>query len=302
MSETDTIGFIGLGVMGGPMCRNMAQKHPGRVCAFDLSKEALDALGDTKVEPFASVTELSEQADVIFLSLPGGPQVEAICGDDGLGGHVNQGAVVVDLSTTPVAVARKVGADLAAKGIFFADAPVARTREAAQKGALSVMVGAPSDLYERIHPILSYIATDITHGGDIGAGQVLKLVNNMLVFEHVVVLAEMMVLGEKAGVDPEILLDAVSKGSGDSFVLRNHGRKAMLPREFPEQAFAPEYVLKDIDYVFQLAHDSDVPLTAAETVRRYYEAAVKHGLGGRYFPGVIELVEQGLMKTPEESS
>jgi 3-hydroxyisobutyrate dehydrogenase-like beta-hydroxyacid dehydrogenase len=161
------------------------------------------------------------------------------------------------------------------------------------------MVGAPQPVFDRIRPLLAYMATDITHGGDVGAGQVLKLVNNMLVFENVVTLAEMMVLGEKAGVAPATLLDAVSKGSGDSFVLRNHGRKAMLPRDFPEKSFPPEYVLKDIDYVFQLAAETGVPLKAAETVRSYYERAVAQGLGGRYFPAVIRLVEDGVMAEDE---
>ncbi|MFC0218833.1 NAD(P)-dependent oxidoreductase [Pseudochelatococcus lubricantis] len=295
MSNAETIGFIGLGVMGGPMCRNVALKHPGRVIAFDLSATALEALADTKAEPATSPEALAAEADVIFLSLPGGPQVESVCREGAVATHAKAGAVVVDLSTTPVALARAVAADLARKGIAFADAPVARTREAAQRGELSVMVGAPPPVFERIKPLLDYIATDITHGGDVGAGQVLKLVNNMLVFENVVTLAEMIVLGERAGVAPEVLLDAVSKGSGDSFVLRNHGRKSMLPRDFPERSFPPEYVLKDIDYVFQLAHETGVPLKAAETVRRYYQKAIEKGLGGRYFPGVIRLVEDATM-------
>lgn len=298
MSGSETIGFIGLGVMGGPMCRNVALKHPGRVVAFDLSSAALDALADTRAERAGSVEELAAVADVIFLSLPGGPQVEAVAGGP-VAAHARPGSVVVDLSTTPVALARKVAADLAAKGIAFADAPVARTREAAQRGELSIMVGAPQPVFDRIRPLLAYMATDITHGGDVGAGQVLKLVNNMLVFENVVTLAEMMVLGEKAGVAPATLLDAVSKGSGDSFVLRNHGRKAMLPRDFPEKSFPPEYVVKDIDYVFQLAAETGVPLKAAETVRSYYERAVAQGLGGRYFPAVIRLVEDGVMAEDE---
>lgn len=298
MSGSETIGFIGLGVMGGPMCRNVALKHPGRVVAFDLSSAALDALADTRAERAGSVEELAAVADVVFLSLPGGPQVEAVAGGP-VAAHARPGSVVVDLSTTPVALARKVAADLAAKGIAFADAPVARTREAAQRGELSIMVGAPQPVFDRIRPLLAYMATDITHGGDVGAGQVLKLVNNMLVFENVVTLAEMMVLGEKAGVAPATLLDAVSKGSGDSFVLRNHGRKAMLPRDFPEKSFPPEYVVKDIDYVFQLAAETGVPLKAAETVRSYYERAVAQGLGGRYFPAVIRLVEDGVMAEDE---
>ena len=210
------------------------------------------------------------------------------------------GLTIVDLSTTTVASARKVAASLEQSGIKFADAPVARTREAAQRGELSIMVGASQPVFDHVSPLLAFTATDITHGGDVGAGQVLKLVNNMLVFANTVALAEMMVLGEKGGVAPEILLDAVSKGSGDSFVLRNHGRKAMLPREFPERSFPPEYVLKDIGYVFDLAEETGVKLPAADTVRSYYRTAIEQGLGGRYFPGVIGVVEDGSWKESEK--
>ncbi|UXS05486.1 NAD(P)-dependent oxidoreductase [Agrobacterium tumefaciens] len=293
MTDNFTIGFVGLGVMGGAMCRNVALKHPGRVIAFDMNDEAFSILDGTNAERAASIAAVSAHSDFILLSLPGGPQVKAVA--DEVGRHGRSGATIVDLSTTPVALARQIADELSQLGLNFVDAPVARTREAAQRGELSIMVGATKDVFDKVKPILEYMATDITHGGEVGAGQVLKLVNNMLVFEHVVTLAEMIVLGERAGVKAETLLDAVSKGSGDSFVLRNHGRKAMLPRQFPERSFPPEYVLKDIDYVFQLAAETGVPLKAAETVRRYYEMAIEKGLGGQYFPGVIRLVEDGSM-------
>lgn len=301
MGKNETIGFIGLGVMGGPMCRNIATKHDGRVVAFDLSVEALDALADTKVERAESIADLAKQCDTIFLSLPGGAQVKEVCSDRGLAAHMSAGSVIVDLSTTAVSSAREVAADLEKHNIAFADAPVARTREAAQKGQLSIMVGAADDVYDQIHPLLAYMATDITHGGGVGTGQVLKLVNNMLVFEHVAVLAEMMVLGEKAGVAPETLLDAVSKGSGDSFVLRNHGRKSMLPRTFPDKAFSPEYALKDIGYVLELAQETGVSVSVAEHVKGYYEAAIEQGFGGQYFPSVIEVVAAGGLDKKEDA-
>lgn len=275
------------------MCRNIALKHAGRVIGFDMNEQAFSILNDTKGVRASSVSALCEDADFVLLSLPGGPQVKAVAAE--VAQHAKPSTTIVDLSTTPVAVAREVAEFLEKRDIHFADAPVARTREAAQRGELSIMVGAAPQVFDRIKPILDYMATDITHGGDVGAGQVLKLVNNMLVFEHVVTLAEMIVLGERAGVKAETLLDAVSKGSGDSFVLRNHGRKSMLPRDFPERSFPPEYVLKDIDYVFQLAAETGVSIKAAETVRHYYEMAVEKGLGGRYFPGVIRLVEDGSM-------
>lgn len=294
MTQTDTIGFIGLGVMGGPMCRNIATKHPGRVLASDLSTEALAALADTKAEPMESIAALAAEADIICLSLPGGPQVLKVA--EGLAETARPGSVVVDLSTTTVADARRVGTLLTARDIAFADAPVARTREAAQQGKLSIMVGAPEALFARISPVLDYMASDVTHGGDVGAGQVLKLVNNMLVFANTVALAEMIVLGERAGVKAETLLEAVSKGSGDSFVLRNHGMKAMGPRLFPEKSFPADYVLKDISYVFDLADQTGTPMPVANQARAYYATAVEKGFGDKYFPSIIQLVETDAME------
>lgn len=290
------IGFVGLGVMGGPMCRNVALKHAGAVIAFDMNPDAFQALEGTKAQRAASVAEVAAQADIVFLSLPGGPQVEKVC--DALTGGARRPAVIVDLSTTTVASARAVGEKLAALGVAFADAPVARTREAAQRGELSIMVGAEEALFARIEPLLRYMGSDVTRCGGVGCGQVVKLINNALVFENTVALAEMMVLGERAGVQPGVLLDAVSKGSGDSFVLRNHGRKAMLPRQFPEKSFPPEYVLKDLSYVLELASQTKLSAPVAELAQRYYAATANNGFGGRYFPAVIEVIDRNIGPEP----
>lgn len=273
------------------MCRNVARKHGGRVLALDRDAAAMAALSDTKAEAAASLAALAAAADVVFLSLPGGPQVEAVCNE--IQASARKGTIIVDLSTTPVSVARDVATRLKAVGLEFADAPVARTREAAQRGELSIMVGADPAIFAKVKPLLDYMGSDVTHCGAVGCGQVVKLINNALVFENTLALAEMMVIGERAGVAPQTLLEAVSKGSGDSFVLRNHGIKAMLPRKFPEKSFPPEYVLKDLDYVLQLAKDMQVDPRVALLARRYYDAACKNGLSGRYFPGVIELIEKG---------
>jgi len=301
MGEADfpVIGFIGLGVMGSPMCRNMALKHPGSVVAFDACPAAFAALDDTRAVRAGSVAEVAAQADIVFLSLPGGAQVEAVClGAGGLTGGARAPAVVVDLSTTSVEQARAVADRLAASDVAFVDAPVARTREAAQRGELSVMVGASADLFERIEPLLHYIGTDVTLCGGTGCGQVVKLINNALVFENTLALAEMMVVGERAGVAPATLLDAVSKGSGDSFALRNHGRKSLLPRSFPEKSFPPEYALKDLGYVLELAGQVEVPARVAQLAQRYYAAAAEHGWSGRYYPAVIEVIDRDLPLAP----
>ena len=295
MSVQPVIGFVGLGVMGGAMCRNIALKHPGDVIAFDMSSAAFAALDGTKARRAKSLREVAEQADIVFLSLPGGLQVEQVCiGAEGLASVLKRPSIIVDLSTTTVAVARTLAERLASVGVAFADAPVARTREAAQRGELSIMVGAEAPLYAKIEPLLRYMGSDVTHCGGTGCGQVVKLVNNALVFENTVAIAEMMVLSERAGVAPEVLLDAVAKGSGDSFALRNHARKSMLPRQFPEKSFPPEYVLKDISYVLELARQVSVSAHVTELARRYYAAAASNGWSGRYYPAVIEVVDRGI--------
>jgi 3-hydroxyisobutyrate dehydrogenase-like beta-hydroxyacid dehydrogenase len=289
-----TIGFIGLGVMGGPMCRNIALKHDGDVVAFDLVPQAADALKDTKAKFTSRVEDIWAAADVMFLSLPGGTQVESVCiGAGGIHAQPRKPKIVVDLSTTPVSTARKVAESLKSIGVSFADAPVARTREAAQKGQLSIMVGAPDDLFAKIEPWLRYMATDVTHGGAVGCGQTLKLINNTLVFENVLAIAEMMLVAERAGVKPEVMIDAVSKGSGDSFALRNHATKSMLPRTYPEKSFPPEYVMKDLSYMLQLAAEMKVPVRAAELAMKYYKATAEGGFAGKYFPAVIEVIAKG---------
>ena len=299
MTQHPVIGFIGLGVMGGPMCRNIALKHAGEVIAFDMFPAAFSALDDTKAERAAGVAEVGAKADIVFLSLPGGPQVEQVClGAEGLLSGSQRPSVIVDLSTTAVALARCVAAELAAQGVAFADAPVARTREAAQRGELSIMVGADSELFARIEPLLRYMGSDVTHCGGVGCGQVVKLVNNALLFANVVALGEMMVLGERAGVEPATLLDAVSKGSGDSFALRNHARKAMLPRQYPEKSFPPEYVQKDLSYVLELADQTGLTAHAMQLAQRYYASTAKNGWAGRYFPAVIEGIDRNIGPAP----
>jgi 3-hydroxyisobutyrate dehydrogenase-like beta-hydroxyacid dehydrogenase len=301
-NQAPVIGFIGLGVMGSAMCRNVALKHGADVICFDTNTAAFEVLQGTRARHAESVGQLAAEADVVFLSLPGGPQVEKVClGAGGLSSGARRPQVIIDLSTTTVASARDTAEKLAALGIAFADAPVARTREAAMRGELSIMVGASEALFARIEPLLRYIGSDITRCGETGCGQVVKLINNALNFENTLALAEMMVVGQRAGVQAATLLDAVSKGSGDSFVLRNHGRKAMLPREFPEKAFPPEYVLKDIAYVLELAAQTGVAAHVTELARRYYAATARHGWGGRYYPAVIEVVDRGIGPEPAAS-
>ncbi|RZJ94470.1 MAG: NAD(P)-dependent oxidoreductase, partial [Novosphingobium sp.] len=202
------------------------------------------------------------------------------------------GTVIVDLSTTSVAEARAVAASLADKGLVFADAPVARTRQAAIDGTLSIMVGADAALFARIAPLLGYMGSDVTLCGEVGCGQVVKLVNNTLLFEQVAAIAEMMVMAERAGVAPETLIQAVGLGSGNSFALQTHAKKAMAPRDFPAKAFPMAYALKDIGYTIELAEQMGVEPRLPRLVSEYYQAAIDAGIGDKYFPAIIEVVDR----------
>jgi 3-hydroxyisobutyrate dehydrogenase-like beta-hydroxyacid dehydrogenase len=289
MSDTaPVLGFIGLGVMGSGMCGNLVRKHGAAVHVFDVVPAAVAEQVEGGAVAAGSVGDVAKTVGVIFLSLPGGKQVASVCEEIAV--HAKPGTVVIDLSTTSVAEAREIAASLAQKDLHFADAPVARTRQAAIDGTLSIMVGASAELFAQIAPLLAHVGSDVTHCGGTGCGQVVKLVNNTLLFEHVAALAEMMVVAERAGVTPEKLIQAVSLGSGDSFALRNHGLKAMAPRSFPEKAFPSPYVLKDLGYAIELAAQSGVDPKMAGLARSYYQAAVDQGIGDKYFPAIIELI------------
>ena len=204
MSESRTIGFIGLGVMGEPICRNLVKKSGRRVLAFDLALEPLARLRGEGADVAGSVAEVIKQSELLFLCLPSAKHVRAVFEGDGILKNIRSGQVVVDLGTSSVSQTRDFAAQLQAKGASWADAPIARTRQAAQDGTLSVMVGTTAALYADIEPLIRCFATDVTHCGDVGAGQVTKILNNMVLFETVNALAEAVAVSKAAGVDPKL--------------------------------------------------------------------------------------------------
>ncbi len=286
------VGFIGLGVMGGPMCRNLATKSGRTVVGFDLRPEAIAALADAGVEAATSIADVMRQCDIVFLSLPGEREVRAVCtGPDGAFAHARPGTTVVDTSTTLVSTTRQVGARALELGIDYLDSPVTRTREAAVAGTLSIMVGGSQAGFERIEPLLRCMGTDVTHCGAIGSGEVCKILNNMLNIMNNLAVAEALTIGRSAGVDDKLLLETISKGSGDSFVLRQHGMKFMLPRHFPEKAFPTTYALKDLGYALALAEDNGIDVQALKLAIRRYEESKAAGNADTYFPAVIRLID-----------
>jgi 3-hydroxyisobutyrate dehydrogenase-like beta-hydroxyacid dehydrogenase len=286
-----SIGFIGLGVMGEPMCRNLATKGRWPVTAFDLNAAPMERLATHGVQRGTSAATVLRGADTVLLSLPGGKELQALCdGPAGLVALAEPGQTIVDLSTCPVGLTREIAGKFAAKGVAYADAPVARTRQAAEDGTLAITVGASKDLFDRIEPILRCFASEVTHCGEVGAGQVVKIMNNMVVLETVNAIAEAAAISEKAGVQTALLYGALSKGSADSFVLRNHGMKAIVPSIYPERAFSAEYMIKDVSYALELAEQAGVDARGARLGLERLKEAVAAGHGAAYWPVIAKVI------------
>jgi hypothetical protein len=294
---TGTVGFVGLGVMGEPLCRNVLRRSGRPVVVFDLDQAPVDRLVDEGATAAGSVADVADAAEVVLLSLPAAAQVERVVagdiGDDGLLARLGAGQVVVDHSTSPVGLTRELASRCRAVGAAYCDAPVTRTRHAAVEGTLSIMVGGATADVERIRPLLDCMATDVTHCGDVGAGQVVKLMNNMVLVQNVVALAEALAVGTRAGVDGALLLDTLSKGSADSFALRNHGVKAMLPDDFPESAFPTTYARKDVEYALELADSLDVTTRGADLALTLLDETIAAGFAREYFPVLRRVVDGG---------
>jgi 3-hydroxyisobutyrate dehydrogenase-like beta-hydroxyacid dehydrogenase len=290
MSNIKKLGFIGLGVMGEPMCRNLAVKQAISVLAYDTQQAPLERLGQAIIAA-KSVGQVMRDVDLVFLSLPSGEVVAKICEQaDGLLENCRAGQIVVDLSTSPVELTRELYEKFKEKGVLLIDAPVARTRAAAESGTLSIMVGALEAEFVHIKPYLATFATEITLCGPVGSGQVVKILNNMVLFETVAALSEARAIAHKAGVDPKKLFETLALGSADSFALRNHGLKAIIPGDFPERAFSVEYAAKDLRYALDLAEQTNVDAAGARNVRRLFELAVARGDGELYHPVISRVL------------
>ena len=284
-----SIGFIGLGVMGEPICRNLLRKSGRKVLAFDLAAEPLARIVADGATAAASVADVVRGSETIFLCLPSAKHVMSVFAD--VLPAIARGQSVIDLGTSDVGQTRSFAQQLADKGALWIDAPIARTRQAAQDGTLSVMVGATPEQFARVEPLIRHFATDVTLCGGTGAGQVTKILNNMVLFETVNALAEAVALAKHSGVDPKLLLETLSKGSADSFALRNHGMKAIVAKEFPLRAFSTQYAMKDLSYALELGEQAGLSLRGATLMREIFQETIDKGMGDAYFPIIAKLID-----------
>lgn len=289
MIAIEKIGFVGLGVMGEPMCANLVRKSGLPVHVYDQSQEAMARLADKGGIAEASLEALGAKVDVVFLSLPSIAQVETVCA--ALMRASPAPRMIIDMSTSEVQRTRELAAKLAAADISFVDAPVARTKEAAVQGTLFITVGGSAEHFDAVRPFLSHMGSDVLHCGGTGCGQIVKILNNITVFMTVNALSEVLTIGRRAGMDGKELFEALSRGSADSFVLRNHGLKSLIPDTFPEKVFPVDYAIKDASLALALAEQAGFEPHIARYTHDLLCKTKAAGFSQNYHPALIQLVD-----------
>jgi 3-hydroxyisobutyrate dehydrogenase len=266
------VGFIGVGNMGNPMAANL-QKAGHALQVHDIKREAAQNLLDAGATWVNSPKEAATDVDYVFLSLPMPADVErVVLSENGVLTAMKSGGIIVDMSTNSPTTVRGLAEKTKTKGVTFIDAPVSGGVRGARNATLAIMAGGDKAAYDKCEPLLKAMGANVFYCGDIGAGNVVKLVNNMLAFIHMMGAAEAVVLGKKAGVDPNILWQAVKASSGGSFVW-DSGTRAVL-RDKLAPTFTIDLASKDISLATKLAEEFGVPLTmgkAAEGLIRGYQ-------------------------------
>ncbi|MBN8872591.1 MAG: NAD(P)-dependent oxidoreductase [Rhodospirillales bacterium] len=287
------VGFVGVGNMGGPMCRNIIRNTNHDVVVFDLDPAAVEACTGLGARAAGSLPELAAECDVVITSLPIPRVVEAVTmGPDGIAAHARPGSVFIDLSTNSPATAKRVAAAMAAKGIGMLEAPVSGGTVRAKDGTIVIMVGGEAALFEQQLPLLRSFSGEVIHLGEIGMGSTAKLINNMLAFCNLASAAEALMMGKRAGIDL-LKLDAVIRNaSGMSTGYGNMAGKA-LKGQF-QATFALDLAHKDLRLALEMADELGVPGVIAPQVMNLMRMARGMGMGQDDSSSIIRVYEAAL--------
>ena len=286
-----TLGFIGLGAMGAGMCKNLASKSGCTVLAADLNPDNIYALASYGVVA-STVADIGLRADIVFLSLPSIKEVEQVCSEQGLLGQAGALKTIVDMSTSDVERTRQLATKLAEQGLTLIDAPVARSRAAARDGTLLITVGAEQAQFDSLKPYLDCMGSDVLLCGPIGAGQVVKAMNNMVLINTVHALAAAFAISEKSGVSKDQLAHVLGLGSAASFALKLTGAEYLAKDVFPEKMFSAAYALKDLNLALTLSSSVDVDNELTTVTAQKLQKAIDQGYGDNYYPVVYKVLSQ----------
>ena len=278
----ETVGFIGLGNMGGGMSRNI-QKAGYPMVVYDLREEVTKPLLEGGARLAGSPAEVARLSDVTFTSLPGPREVEAVAtGAEGVLEGIQPGAIYVDLSTSRPTLIRQIEPQFRQKGAHVLDAPVSGGKSGAATRNLAVMVGGEREIYDRIKPLLDAFGDKVFYAGSIGAGSVSKLVHNMIGHGVRQAIAEGLTLGVKAGVEPEALWECVRRGSlGRMNVLHEGIARTVFRGEFEPASFALALARKDVGLATDLGREFNVPMPVANLVEQIAIEAMNRGWGDK---------------------
>ncbi|WP_417771832.1 NAD(P)-dependent oxidoreductase [Stappia sp.] len=287
MTEKAAIGFIGVGLMGHGMAKNLVEKgHPLAVLAHRNRAPVEDLVARGAFEA-GDIAELAARSEVIFLCLPGSPEVERAVGEILAAGA--EGKTVVDCSTANPVSTRALAARMAEAGGALCDAPLSRTPAEAWEGTLDVMAGAPEDLFARLEPILSTFATKVVRVGDVGAGHTMKLVNNFLSLGYGALYAEALAIGARNGIDAATVEAVVGGGRMDCGFFQTFMRH-VVHGDKNAHRFALRNAHKDMRYVVGLANESGIASHVSSAVKNSYATAEATGHGEDYLPEIAAIV------------
>ena len=287
------VGFIGIGNMGGPMCRNIIRNTNHEVVVFDLDPAAVQRCTDLGASSGTSVADVAKSCDVVITSLPIPRVVEEVAlGPNGITENAKPGTVYIDLSTNAPATARRLAEGARAKGIGMLEAPVSGGVARATDGTIVIMVGGDAATFEQQLPLLKSFSGEVIHVGDVGFGSVAKLINNMLAFCNSAAAAEALMMGKRAGIDMQKLDAVIRNASGDSTGYRNMATKA-LAGNFAA-TFALDLAHKDLRLAMELADEVGVPGLIAPQVLNLMRMARGMGLGSMDSSSIMRVYETTL--------
>ncbi|MGD9562437.1 MAG: 2-hydroxy-3-oxopropionate reductase [Pyrinomonadaceae bacterium] len=289
VDRKEKLGFIGLGIMGKPMVRNLLKAGFVPVI-FNRSQAAVDELSAEGATPAESAKAVVEKSDIVITMLPDSPDVESVFrGDNGVLAGAREGLLLIDMSTISPVVTKALSTDANTKGARMLDAPVSGGDKGAIAGTLSIMVGGEQDDFDRAMPILEAMGKTIVHCGPIGSGQIVKACNQIVVALVIEAISEALVLGSKAGVDPNVILKVLSGGLAQTRVMDLRG-PTMIKHEF-EPGFKARLHRKDLNIILQTAREFGVELPVTSLVERMFTGLVTGGKGDLDHSSLLTVIE-----------
>ncbi len=292
--SNERIGFVGLGMMGLPMAKNLVEAGY-TVTVFDLDAGAIEEAQGFGASPASTGAEVAAQSDIIITMVPDSPHVEAaIAGNGGIIEGIRPESVVIEMSTILPETGKRMAELLAEKGADFVDAPVTGGVAGAEAGSMSILVGGDAEAFERTLPVLSILGGDITHMGPVGAGHTTKIANQLIGVATLAGLSEAFVLAKKSGLDMQTFYDAVKNGAGRSWALETLGPK-ILKGDF-SPGFMVKHMQKDLRLAGQLADDTGTSIPTTSLIAQLYHAVQAES------PEAINQGHQALIQAIEKLS